>query len=164
LKDLAALFDDQALAQNTYGVPYGTAVENISNQFYSLIPHAFGRNRPPIIGSEPMLKKEVELMESLGDMKEAAAIMKAERTQKRPTEHEYDRQYNALGMEEMTALDRDSDEFKNIEKYLLGTKGATHSMDFEVESIFRVERQGEVDRFKKSEYADMPSDRRLLWQ
>lgn len=94
-----------------------------------------------------MLKKEIELMESLGDMKEAAAIMKAERSQKRETVHVYDRQYEALGMKELTALDRGSAEYKTIEQYLLGTKGATHYMNFNLEAVFRIEREGEFDRF-----------------
>jgi poly [ADP-ribose] polymerase len=78
LKDLSALLDNPSLAQAEYGSSYQAATEQLSNQFYSLIPHAFGRNRPPIIQSQPMLKKEVELLDSLTDMKEAANIMKKE--------------------------------------------------------------------------------------
>jgi poly [ADP-ribose] polymerase len=165
LKDLAALIDDNSLAQSKYQTPYPNALEQLSNQYFSIIPHDFGRNRPPVIGSEQMLKKEITLMESLGDMKEAAAIMKAERSnKKRETVHEYDRQYEALSMKEMSPLSASTKEYKEIEAYLQGTKGATHSVKYEVESIFRIERNGEFDRFDSSEYADIPSDRRLLWQ
>lgn len=34
-------------------------VENHTNLFYSLIPHNFGRNRPPLIGDDDTLKAKV---------------------------------------------------------------------------------------------------------
>lgn len=162
LKDLAALFDDNSLAQSVHGQAYGAAVEAVSNRYYSLIPHAFGRNRPPIISSEIMLKREIDLLESLGDMKEAAAIMKAERP--KDTVHVYDRQYDSLGMEEMSVLNKESTEFKELESYLVETKGGTHHFDgYEVQEIFRIERNGEKKRFDESNFPNIPSDRRLLW-
>ena len=44
---------------------YNDALEEISNDYYSFIPHAFGRNRPPIIRDDARLKKEIQLLESL---------------------------------------------------------------------------------------------------
>ncbi|GMK57423.1 hypothetical protein CspeluHIS016_0402570 [Cutaneotrichosporon spelunceum] len=161
LKDLASLFDDHSLAQSVYAMAYGPAVEMLSNRFYSYIPHDFGRNRPPIISNEPMLKKEIDLLESLGDMKEAAAIMKAERP--KDTMHTFDRQFSSLGMEEMSVLDKESTEFKELAAYLVNSKGATHNVDYKVEEIFRIERAGEKKRFDESIYSTIPSDRRLLW-
>lgn len=162
LQELAALFDDNSLANDKYGTPYATAVEQLSNQYYSLIPHDFGRNRPPIISNDIILKKEIDVLDNLGDLKEAAAIMKAERSQRRDTVHEFDRQFAALKTD-MVALDREAAEFKNIAEYLTGTRGATHGHSYEVESIFRVQREGEFERFDNSKYASIPSDRRLLW-
>lgn len=161
LKDLASLFDDNSLAQSVHGMAYRPAVEMLSNRFYSYIPHDFGRNRPPVIDNELTLKREIELLESLGDMKEAAAIMKAERP--KDTIHVYDRQFSSLGMEEMTVLDRQSTEFKELAAYLVSSKGATHNVNYEVEDIFRIERAGETKRFDESVYPTIPSDRRLLW-
>lgn len=161
LKDLADLFDDNDLAQKLHGLPYAQAVEMLSNRYYSLIPHDFGRNRPPVVNGEGILKKEIELLESLGDMKEAAAIMKAERP--RDTVHVYDRQFSSLGMEEMTVLDKASTEFKELESYLVDTKASTHHINYSVEEIFRIERSGEKKRFEESEFPKIPSDRRLLW-
>lgn len=161
LKDLAAMFDDNSLAQSVHGQAYAAAVETVSNRYYSIIPHDFGRNRPPVINSEPMLKKEIELLESLGDMKEAAAIMKAERP--KDTVHVLDRQFGSLGMEEMSVLDKESTEFKELASYLVDTRAATHHVNYKVEEIFRIERAGEKKRFDESEFPKIPSDRRLLW-
>jgi poly [ADP-ribose] polymerase len=110
LKDLSALLDDVSLAQSEYGTSFQEATEQLSNSFYSLIPHAFGRNRPPIIQSQAMLKKEVELLESLSDMKDTASIMKND-----PKDidglHILDKQFKGLNMDEMTPLKPESTEF-----------------------------------------------------
>ena len=39
LKDLSNLIDDPSLASN-YGQPFPQAIEQLSNSFYSIIPHA----------------------------------------------------------------------------------------------------------------------------
>ncbi|KAL1409265.1 hypothetical protein Q8F55_006098 [Vanrija albida] len=161
LKDLGELIDDPTLAQSKYDTNFPSACEHLSNSFYSLIPHAFGRNRPPVINTDAMLKREIELLESLGDMKEAAAIMKAERP--RDTIHVLDRHYNALNMDEMTPLEHESKEFEVLSKYLVDTRGATHNVNYKVEEIFRIERQGETKRFDESIFSSVKSDRRLLW-
>jgi hypothetical protein len=106
LKDLSDLLVNPALAQSEYGTTYQAAIENLSNSFYSYIPHAFGRNRPPIIGNDDMLKKEVDLLDSLSDMKEASNIMK-----NKPEDLErlsvLDRQFKGLNLDEMTPLKHD---------------------------------------------------------
>jgi poly [ADP-ribose] polymerase len=57
--------------------------------------------------------------------------------------HPIDRQYAGLGMSEMTPLDPESKEYHELESYLQGTRGATHSISYVVEDIFRIERAGE---------------------
>lgn len=161
LKNLSALLDDATLAAD-YGMALDDAVEHLSNTYYSFIPHAFGRNRPPVIRSEPMLKKEIELLDSLSDMKDTANIMKVDKGSEADI-HPLDKQYQGLGMEEMTPLDPAGGEFQQLSDYLMKTRGATHSANFMVEAIFRIERNGEQDRFNQSKFASIPCDRRLLW-
>ena len=162
LKDLAALMDDPTLATSRWQMPLGEAMQHLSNTFYSFIPHDFGRNRPPVISDDSMLKKEIELLESLSGMKEASDIMKIDR-KSRVAIHPMDRQFQGLGMEEMTTLDHSSNEFTMLSKYLNESRGATHHMSYDVQQIFRVERKGEKQRFDQSPYASIKSDRRLLW-
>lgn len=162
LKDLSALLDDASLAQTQYGITFQEATEQLSNGFYSLIPHAFGRNRPPIIQDQPMLKKEIELLDSLSDMKDAASIMKNERKDVERI-NVLDRQFKGLNMDEMTPLKSDSTEFLELKNYLVDTRGSTHNANYQVAQIFRIERQGEKDRFDKSAFSGPPRDRRLLW-
>ncbi|EAQ82970.1 hypothetical protein CHGG_10788 [Chaetomium globosum CBS 148.51] len=162
LKDLSALIDDPTSAQTTYGMAYGSAVEQLSNTFYSLIPHAFGRNRPPVIGSQAMLKSEIELLESLSDMKDAALIMKVDKASEDEI-HALDKQFQGLNMKEMTPLDPSGNEFTQLKNYLVESRGATHGHHYAVEAIFRIERQGEFERFDDSKFGKMNQNRRLLW-
>jgi poly [ADP-ribose] polymerase len=97
LKDLSTLLDDPSLANTQYGTTFPQAKEQLSNLFFTIIPHAFGRNRPPIISTETMLKKEIELLESLGDMKDAALLMKVNNKEEM---NELDRQFRGLGLNE----------------------------------------------------------------
>lgn len=155
LKDLSVRMDDPAAATAAGNT---MSVEDLSNRYYSLIPHSFGRNRPPIINNQETVKREIELLETLADMKDASNILKAE-IDERNSLHPLDRQYRGLGMEEMTALDPNGTEFKHLKEYLVNTRGHTHAVNYSIENIFRIERQGEKARF----ISDKISDRRLLW-
>lgn len=162
LKELAAIINDPDTAATDYGPNLASTMEQLSNTYYSLIPHDFGRNRPPIIRDQISLKKEVELLESLSDMKVAADLMKVDR--KAPTSiHPADRRFNGLNLDELTPLKPTSKEYKLLSSYLCGTVGSTHSYNYDIIDIFRVQRQGEAMRFNTSKFADIPSDRRLLW-
>ena len=101
-------------------------------------------------------------MDSLTDLKDADQIIKAEKDDIDPV-HPLDSRFNGLGMQEMTPIDSDSQEFKEISQYLVKTCGSTHSVNYEVRDVFRIERLGETDRFEQSNFAKIKSDRRLLW-
>lgn len=77
--------------------------------------------------------------------------------------HKLDKQFQGLGMNEMTPLEHKSREFVEIDDYLNNSKGKTHAINYKVQEIFRIERKGEFERFDKSKYAKIASNRRLLW-
>ncbi|KAF5251101.1 hypothetical protein FANTH_3774 [Fusarium anthophilum] len=162
LKNLAALLDDPALASSKWDMRFDEAIEQLSNTYYSLIPHAFGRKQPPIIHDKNLLKNEKELLQSLPDMKVAAELMKSD-CKTSNIIHPLNRQFQGLGLEEMTRLDRHSNEFGYLKKYLNSSGGAVHKMTYTTKDIFRIERQGKCKRFENSEFSKVPSNRRLLW-
>ena len=98
LKELSELITSPDTANSRYGVSFNVATENLSNRYFTTIPHVFGRNRPPVLRSDAQLKKEVELLEALTDMDVANEIMKES---KAAEVNELDRQFQSLGMEEM---------------------------------------------------------------
>jgi poly [ADP-ribose] polymerase 2/3/4 len=152
------------LAATINGVNSGTALETLSNQYFSLIPHDFGRRRPPVLREMSIIQKEIDLLESLTDMRLANDIMKSAKANINSSVNPIDRQYEALGMQEMTPLGIESEEFLQLRDYLKNSAGHTHNLEYKVHDIFRVERSGETERFLKSKYAKIKnSDRRLLW-
>lgn len=153
LKDLAAIVDDPTSRDD---------VEVLSNRYYSLIPHDFGRTRPPVIDTNLLLKKEIDLLESLSDMKEATDMLKAS-LKNDDDLNRLDRQFQTLGMNEMEALKPKSPEFIELSEYLTKTTGSTHNVSYAVQDIFRIQRKGDFERFDKSPYAKHSGNRRLLW-
>lgn len=155
LKELASIVDPNADR---------STVETLSNQYLSLIPHVVSRSqRPPVLDDMTKVKRELELLEALGDMQIANDMMKKSKQSKEEV-NLLDQQYEKLGMQEMTAVDRGTTEFTELESYLINSVGHSHGTKYKVQDIFRIERRGEHDRFDNSEYAKVSnSDRRLLW-
>ena len=168
LKDLAELLVDPSPAASRHNTTHTQAILDLSNRYYTVIPHSFGRSRPPVISDDNRVKKEIDLLDSLSDMSIAEEIMKPQDDDgEGDIIHPLDRQYLGLDMEEMVPLDPASTEHQQLEDYLLKTHGQTHSMKFTLEGIFRIERCGERDRHGQSRFATLmksgASDRRLLW-
>ncbi|THC94070.1 hypothetical protein EYZ11_006440 [Aspergillus tanneri] len=162
LKDLSELISSPRLAASKYSTNFAAATEDLSNQYFTTIPHVFGRHRPPVLTSDAQIKKEIELLEALTDMEVANGIMKESRDAE--TVHQLDRQFQSLGLQEMTPLDRKSTEFDELANYLSRSRGSTHHLHYNIINIFRIERDGENKRFQSSEYSKRkPSNRRLLW-
>lgn len=166
LRELASLIKHPALAQDKYGIDQRDAIEDFSNQYYSTIPHVFGRNRAPLINNDDLLRREVAMLDTLTDMEVANTIMKSTDQKKRDTAsvNLIDKRFAELGMAEMTPLDKKSQEYRELKDYLVGSAGQTHGIRYRLQEIFRIERDGESDRFEKSEYSKIDDkNRRLLW-
>lgn len=128
-----------------------------SNQFYTLIPHDFGIERPPIIDTNEMVTNKTEMLESLMEMEFAYGLLKTETDS---SINPIDGHYNQLNAE-INAIKRDTAEFEQLEKYVRNTHAETHrNFELEIEEIFRVERQGEKRRYKPFKKLH---NRQLLW-
>ncbi|KAI9652272.1 MAG: hypothetical protein M1829_001802 [Trizodia sp. TS-e1964] len=164
LKNLAEVISDSAKAEVEYGQSHDAVIEMLTNRYYTVIPHSFGRNRPPHIGTDIRLKREIELLENLLDMTLVNEIMDIKTKIGDQGLHPIDQQFAKLNLKEMTPLNKKTSEFQEIENYLMKSHGHTHQIKFNLQDIFRIERQGEHDRFIKSEFSKIEnSDRRLLW-
>ena len=101
LKDLAELLVDNSLAGSKHNKSFADAVHDLSNRYYTVIPHSFGRSRPPVITDEQRLKREIELLDSLSEMSVADQIMKGSKEVEGDVVHPLDRQYSGLKLKEM---------------------------------------------------------------
>ncbi|KAG0033677.1 hypothetical protein BGZ81_007675 [Podila clonocystis] len=136
----------------------------LSSDFYTAIPHNFGRHIPPIIKDAPMLKKKLEMLESLGEIEIAQKLIKENKTLEKALEvNPLDSQFASLKLNKLEPMDKNSERFKLIEQYTKNTHGATHSSyDLVIDEVFDLDRQGEEERYKDSGF-DKLHNRRLLW-
>jgi poly [ADP-ribose] polymerase len=127
----------------------------LSNKFYTLIPHAFGMKTPPVINTPKMLKEKMDMVASLADIMIATKLIKQGNTLSNPI----DAQYEKLACD-ISVLDKKSEEFKLVDKYVKNTHGSTHtSYTLEILEVFKLERHGEEKRF-----SDWKGENRmLLW-
>jgi poly [ADP-ribose] polymerase len=106
------------------------------------------------------------MLDTLSDMEVASSIMKTTTGKARDADsvNLLDKRFADLGMAEMTPLDPDSMEYRELAKYLIESSGQTHHLLYRLQDIFRIERQGENKRFETSRFAKLKDkDRRLLW-
>ncbi|KAG0197840.1 Poly [ADP-ribose] polymerase 2 [Mortierella sp. GBA30] len=136
----------------------------LSSEFYTVIPHNFGRHTPPIIQDAPMLKKKLEMLEALGEIEIAQKLIKEnKKLDEAYNVNPLDQQFASLKLNKLEPMDKSSERFKLIQQYVTNTHGATHSYyDLEIDQVFDLDRQGETERFEDSGFSKL-HNRRLLW-
>lgn len=136
-------------------------LEELSSKFFTVIPHNFGRQRPPTIDSKEVIDKKKEMLMVLADI-ELAQTLKSE-TEKAQEEmietvpHPADQDYTSLKCN-LSLLDKKSHTFKIIEKYLTQTKCSYRAP--KILNVWELDRETEGDRFSENDHLD---NRRLLW-
>ncbi|XP_073325060.1 protein mono-ADP-ribosyltransferase PARP3 [Pagrus major] len=137
-------------------------LEELSSKFFTTVPHNFGRQRPPTIDNKEIVEKKKEMLMVLADI-ELAQTLKSE-TEKAQEEmietvpHPVDQDYNSLHCR-LTLVDRGSDTYKIIEKYLKMTSEGSYCKP-QILNVFEVDRETEGTRFSEN---DNLENRRLLW-
>jgi poly [ADP-ribose] polymerase 2/3/4 len=163
LQELASLIKHPSLAQNKYGMTQEQAIQDFTNRYYSTIPHISGRNAPPQIDNNDILRQEVAMLDTLTDMEVANTIMRAnDKSKDAASISLLDKHFTSLNLKEVTPLSHTSNEYKQLAKYLLESSGSSHGIKYRLEDIFRIERTGEADRFHKSHWAKIKDKNRLL--
>jgi poly [ADP-ribose] polymerase 2/3/4 len=140
-----------------------SVMAEISSEFYTVIPHSFGRSIPKSIDSAELLKQKVDLLNVLSDIEVAQgmkkSIEKKEESEEvaEEIENPIDLQYDEL-KNKIQLVDSSSEEFKILEKFYLETKNEDSKT--KILDIFTIDREGEKERH------DIHKDithRKLLW-
>ncbi|KAG2129775.1 poly polymerase catalytic domain-containing protein [Suillus clintonianus] len=166
LKKLAEVvqYPDGDLAKSQGG--FRTACETFTSEYYSIIPHVFGRTRPIVISDQELLKRELNLVDALGDMEIAHKLITASihvDDDGKPL-NPLDAHFRSLGLNSMDPVARSSSEFQALVRYTSDTHGQTHHFKSSVLHAFRVEREVETSAWLAKGYDKLPAgDRMLLW-
>ncbi|KAK5113416.1 hypothetical protein LTR62_003516 [Meristemomyces frigidus] len=165
LRELSSLIRHPTLSQNKYGTSQQEALEDFSNRYYSTIPHVFGRTRPPVIDNNDILTREVAMLDTLTDMEVANSIMKSDSRHKdADSVAKIDQRFGQLKLAKCEPLEQKSTEYQALKNYLINTAGHTHNIRYRLQDIFRIEREGESERFEQSGFSGIKDkNRRLLW-
>ncbi|XP_018419898.1 PREDICTED: poly [ADP-ribose] polymerase 3 isoform X2 [Nanorana parkeri] len=153
LEDLQAAFDRKGKKPE---------LSDLSSRFYTIIPHNFGRQTPPIIDSQEVLQAKKDMLLVLADI-ELAQTLQADKVKQEQdckleeVPHPLDVDYQLLKCE-LDLLDAKCEEYKVIDKYVQNT-GPTYRK-LKILNVWRVDRDMEEERLK--EHKDI-ENRRLLW-
>ncbi|XP_005522203.1 PREDICTED: poly [ADP-ribose] polymerase 3 [Pseudopodoces humilis] len=138
--------------------PQASRLEELSSRFYTIIPHNFGRARPPPINSPDLLRAKKDMLLVLADIEVAQSLqaqkVKEEEEEEKEVVHPLDQDY-ALLCCQLSLLDPASQEYQLIQTYVEQTGHKLHILN-----IWQVARDGEDERFKAH---DVLEHRRLLW-
>ncbi|KAG1828624.1 poly polymerase catalytic domain-containing protein [Suillus variegatus] len=166
LKKLAEVVEhpDGDMAKSLGG--FQTACETLTSEYYSIIPHVFGRMRPTVIRDQDLLKRELNLVDALGDMEIAHKLINTTINvddDGKPL-NPLDAHFRSLGLNSMDPVAQDSSEFNALTRYISDTHGQTHHFRSAVLHAFRVERGAETSAWLAKGYDKLPAgDRMLLW-
>lgn len=93
-------------------------LKHLSSEFYTLIPHDFGRSLPPTIDTMDEVKLKIDLLEVLADVEISQKLEHEKNKAKKANEvpiHPLDAQYNMLNVK-MEPVAETDDEFKIIQR------------------------------------------------
>ncbi|TCD65883.1 hypothetical protein EIP91_002043 [Steccherinum ochraceum] len=145
---------------------FNQAVQQLTDRYYSIIPHVFGRNRPTVISDMGLLKRELDLVDALGDMEVASKLISSSTLTDdngNPL-NPLDAHFRSLRLSTMDPVSRSSKEFVGLEAYTRDTHGHTHGFSVSLMNAYRVERQDETDAWVNAGYDKLgDGERMLLW-
>lgn len=139
------------------------SLADLWSTFYTVIPHSFGRQRPPVLRDLESVQQKKDMLNVLNDIEIAQQLTKekeeAEASQEETTTalpNPLDSDYKMLNCK-LDPVEKGSEEYAKIDTYLKNTRGY---YKIDMLDVFRVDRGGEGDRFK--EHEDI-THRKLLW-
>ncbi|KAL3941295.1 MAG: hypothetical protein SGBAC_004318 [Bacillariaceae sp.] len=142
----------------------GDSFMDLSSQFYTTIPHSFGRSRPPVIGDKESLQSRYDMCNILMDMYSTSeTVRKLEAEQKKATATKkvlpspVDQHYESLRAD-LGLLDKMSQEFQVVNQYFEATKGSHTTA--KMLNVWSVNRHQEDERFETHKNL---GNRHLLW-
>lgn len=124
------------------------ALEQLSGEFYTVIPHDFGfkKMREFVIDTPQKLKRKLEMVEALAEIEVATKLLKEDAEMERDPLYAH---YQRLQCE-LEPVEFGTEEFSMIENYMKNTHAETHSnYTVKIVQIFRTSKKGEAERFRK---------------
>jgi len=139
-----------------------SGLERLWSTFYTVIPHSFGRQRPPIYRDLESVQNKRDMLNVLNDIEIAQTLTKkkeeaeAESQEDQALPNPIDSDYSLLNCN-LEPVEKNTEEYEKIATYLKNTRGY---YNLDLIDVFRVGRAGEDERFQEH---DPITHRKLLW-
>ncbi|KAJ3383700.1 Poly [ADP-ribose] polymerase 3 [Lobulomyces angularis] len=147
--DALAAIETELRAAN----PSTNQLERLSSYYFTVIPHSFGRQRPPILNTIEKVQERFDFMAVLSDIEKAQKMKEVKEEvveTKELCKHPTNVLYEGLDAD-LTLVDKKSEEFKLINKYARNQK---------IKSAWKISRHNEDARYNEH---DNLGNRKLLW-
>lgn len=132
-------------------------LEDLSSEFYTIIPQVFGRNAPPIISKSKLVAKNVNLLNELSQMAFGAmTTTKLKKNKHNPLLTLYE-DLNT----DLVPLDPSDKMFKRLADYMQRSMAPTHTFKFDILQILQTDRAGERELYDA--YSKKISNKTLLF-
>lgn len=128
----------------------------LSSEFYTLIPYACGRQKPPIINNQKRVAKNINLLNELSQMvfgTKAVIKLKKEKGNLMKLYHDLHTEINPL--------DDDDEMYIILENYLKDSMAVEHNFKFNILNIFEINREFEKDMYNN--YSSKITNKTLLF-
>ncbi|KAM3914167.1 protein mono-ADP-ribosyltransferase PARP3 [Leptodactylus fuscus] len=139
-----------------------SVLSDLSSRFYTIIPHNFGRQTPPVINTLEVLQAKKDMLLVLADIELAQTLQADKAKQEQEAElaevpHPLDVDYQLLKCQ-LSLLDPKSEEYKVIDTYVKCT--GPNYCRLKILNVWSVDREAEEERLSAHKDID---NRRLLW-
>ena len=134
---------------------------DVSNRFFTVIPHDFGMRRAPLLDNTEIINSKCKMLDSLSEIESAYKILSAVSGEgDGETKSMIDSYYQKLKCK-IEPVEKETDDFKDIETYVKNTHASTHShYSLEIVDLFKLKRKEETIKF--TPFNAWP-ERKLLW-
>lgn len=114
----------------------------LSSEYYTLIPLACGRQKPPVINNKKLVAKNINLLNELSQMVYGTKAITKQKSG-----------INIMQLYEkietiIKPIEHDDDIYKILETYIKNSRAPTHNFEFDIINIFELERQLERDNYE----------------
>ncbi|KAJ3165282.1 Poly [ADP-ribose] polymerase 1 [Geranomyces variabilis] len=149
--------------KGAHGVADRTKVVQLSNHFFTVIPHDFGSNSAPLLDNVDIIRAKLETLDALKEIEIATNMLKKEEASagedEEEEEHPLDKEFKKLNTA-IEVLDPSSAHYQLIERCTKTTHAPTHSdYTLDIKNIFKIERSGERERYSGGPIGN----KALLW-
>jgi poly [ADP-ribose] polymerase len=128
-------------------------ISHYSSQFWTMIPYACGRKRPPFIDTDKKLEYYAELLDTLKNIQIATRILR--------NAHSLDQVYDSLGIS-LTPVSTTAKDFQIVDRYVTNTHASTHTYKLELLEVFSIRKPSQDENDIDNLFKKAPDHRLLI--